>query len=39
MIPSLFLQDYRILVGAQLVVIIVIVARLSLLGFVFKPVS
>jgi len=36
---SLVLQDYRILVCAQLLVIIVIAGRLSLLGFVFKPVS
>jgi len=36
---SLFLQDYRILVCAQLLVMIVIAGRLSLLGFVFKPVS
>jgi len=36
---SLVLQDYRILVCAQLLVMIVIAARLSLLGFVFKPVS
>jgi len=36
---SLVLQDYRILVCAQLLVMIVIAGRLSLLGFVFKPVS
>jgi len=35
----LVLQDYRILVCAQLLVMIVIAGRLSLLGFVFKPVS
>ena len=37
--PSLVLPDYRIPVCAQLVVMIVIAGRLSLLGFVFKPVS
>jgi len=36
---SLVLQDYRIPVCAQLLVMIVIAGRLSLLGFVFKPVS
>jgi len=36
---SLVLQDYRIPVFAQLLVMIVIAGRLSLLGFVFKPVS
>jgi len=36
---SLVLQDYRIPVGAQLLVMIVIAGRLSLLDFVFKPVS
>jgi len=36
---SLVLQDYRIRVCAQLLVMIVIAGRLSLLGFVFKPVS
>jgi len=36
---SLVLQDYRILECAQLLVMIVIAGRLSLLGFVFKPVS
>jgi len=36
---SLVLQDYRIPVYAQLLVMIVIAGRLSLLGFVFKPVS
>jgi len=35
---SLVLQDYRIPVCAQLLVMIVIAGRLSLLGFVFKPV-
>ena len=39
MFLSLVLQDYRIPVCAQLLVMIVIAARLSLLGFVFKPVS
>jgi len=38
MILSLVLQDYRIPVWAQLLVMIVIAGRLSLLGFVFKPV-
>jgi len=36
---SLVLQEYRIPVCAQLLVMIVIAERLSLLGFVFKPVS
>ena len=36
---SLVLQDYRIPVCAQLLEMIVIAGRLSLLGFVFKPVS
>jgi len=36
---SLVLHDNRILVCAQLLVLIVIAGRLSLLGFVFKPVS
>ena len=36
---SLVLQDYRIPVCAQLLVMIVIAGRLLLLGFVFKPVS
>jgi len=36
---SLVLQDYRIPVCAQLLVMIMIAGRLSLLGFVFKPVS
>jgi len=39
MLLSLVLQDYRIPVCAQLVVMIMIGGRLSLLGFVFKPVS
>jgi len=39
MFLSLVLQDYRIPVCAQLVVMIMIAGRLSLLGFVFKPVS
>jgi len=39
MFLSLVLQDYRIPVCAQLVVMIVIAGRLSLLGCVFKPVS
>jgi len=39
MFLSLVLQDYRILVCAQLLVMIVIAGRLSLLGFVFKSVS
>ena len=34
---SLGLPDYRILLCAQVVVMIVIAGRLSLLGFVFKP--
>jgi len=34
---SLVLQDYRIPVCAQLLVMIVIAGRLSLQGFVFKP--
>jgi len=36
---SLVLQDYRIPVCTQLLVMIVIAGRLSLLGFIFKPVS
>ena len=36
---SLVLQDYRMPVCAQLLVMIVIARRLSLKGFVFKPVS
>jgi len=39
MFLSLVLQDYRIPVCAQLLVMIVIAGRLPLLGFVFKPVS
>ena len=39
MFLSLVLQDYRIPVCAQLLVMIVIGGRLSLLGFVFKLVS
>jgi len=39
MVLSLVLQDYRIPVCAQLLVMIMIAGRLSLLGFVFKPVS
>jgi len=39
MFLSLVLQDYRIPVCAQLLVMIVIAGRLLLLGFVFKPVS
>jgi len=39
MFLSLVLQDYRIPVCAQLLVMIVIAGRLSLLGFVYKPVS
>jgi len=39
MFLSLVLQDYRIPVCAQLLVMIMIAGRLSLLGFVFKPVS
>ena len=39
MFLSLVLQNYRIPVCAQLLVMIVIAGRLSLLGFVFKPVS
>jgi len=39
MFLSLVLKDYRIPVCAQLLVIIVIAGRLSLLGFVFKPFS
>jgi len=35
----LVLQDYRIPVCAQLLVMIVIAGRLSLLDFIFKPVS
>jgi len=38
MFLSLVLQDYRIPVCAQLLVMIVMAGRLSLLGFVFKPV-
>ena len=38
MFLSLVLQDYRIPVCAQLLVMIVIAGRLSLFGFVFKPV-
>jgi len=39
MFLSLVLQDYRIPVCVQLLVMIVIAGRLLLLGFVFKPVS
>jgi len=39
MVLSLVLQDYRILVCAQLLVMIVIAERLSLFRFVYKPVS
>ena len=39
MFLSVVLQDYRFPVCAQLLVMIVIAGRLSLLGFVFKPVS
>jgi len=39
MFLSLVLQDYTIPVFAQLLVMMVIAGRLSLLGFVFKPVS
>ena len=39
MFLSLVLQDYRTLVCTQLMVMIVSAGRLSLLGFVFKPVS
>jgi len=39
MVLSLVLQDYRIPVCAQLLVMIVIAGMLSLLGFVCKPVS
>ena len=39
MFLSLVLQDYRIPVCGQLLVMIVIAGRLSPLGFVFKPVS
>jgi len=39
MFLSLVLQDYRIPVCVQLLVMIVIAGRQSLLGFVFKPVS
>ena len=39
MFLSLVLQDYRIPVCAQLLVMIVIAGRLLFLGFVFKPVS
>ena len=38
MFLSLVLQDYRILVCAQLVVMIMTAGTLSLSGFVFKPV-
>jgi len=38
MFLSRVFQDYRISVCVQLLVMIVIPARLSLLGFVFKPV-
>jgi len=39
MFLSLVLQDNRIPVCAHLLVLIVIAGRLSLLSFVFKPVS
>ena len=39
MFLSLVLQAYRIPVCAQLLVMIMIAGKLSLLGFVFKPVS
>ena len=39
MFLALVLQDYWIPVCVQLRVMIVIAGRLSLLGFVFKPVS
>jgi len=39
MVLSFVLQDYRIPVCAQLLAMMVIGGRLSLLGFVFKPVS
>ena len=39
MFLSLVLQDYRILVCVQLLVMIVIAGTLSLLGFVFKLVA
>ena len=39
MFLSLVLQDYRIPVCAQLLLMIVIAGRLLLLGFVFNPVS
>jgi len=39
MFLSLVLQDYWIPVCAQLLVMIMIAGRLSLLGLVFKPVS
>jgi len=39
MFCSLVLQDYRIPECTQLLVMIVIAGRLSLLGFVFKQVS
>jgi len=39
MFLSLVLQEYRIPVCAQLLVMIVIARRLSLLGWVFKLVS
>jgi len=38
-VSFLVLHHYRIPVCAQLLVMIVIAGRLSLLGFVFKPVS
>jgi len=39
MFLSLVMQDYRVPVCAQLLVMIVIAGRQLLLGFVFKPVS
>jgi len=39
MFLALVLQEYRILVYAQLLVMILIAGRISLLGFVFKPVT
>jgi len=39
MFVSLVLQDYRIPVCVKLLVMIVIAGRVSLLGFVFKPVT
>jgi len=39
MFLSLVLQDYRIPVCVQLLLMIVIAGRLSFLGFLFKPVS